>query len=165
MTSLDEYVRYIEDAPNEATRITRFAMFFFSGAGLDRVETEKRVSITANGKTTTGRMDLACGTLVMEFKTSISGRKLADAEGQLRGYVSGLLNAESRDYTLVATDGIRFNVYGYRVAGGAPLRPDDVTLILKGSMDLKRGAVDGDPCTGGEVIPKIRRLAARAESP
>ena len=120
MTCLDEYVRCIEASPSEATRLTRFAMFFFNGLELD-LETEKRVIITTNGKTTTGRMDLACGTLVMEFKTSIMGRKLADAESQLRRYVSGLLNAEKRNYILVATDGIRFNVYGYQIADGAPL--------------------------------------------
>ena len=123
MTSPDEYVGYIEAAPNEDTRRARFAAFFFNGTGLGRIETEKRVSITACKKTTVGRIGLACGTLVMEFKTSISGRRLADAEGQLRRYASGLLNAEKRDYTLVATDGIRFNVYGYRVADGESLRP------------------------------------------
>lgn len=164
MTSPDEYVRHIEDAPNEATRRTRFAMFFFNGLELD-LETEKRVNITTNGKTTAGRIDLACGTLVMEFKTSIMGRKLADAESQLRRYASGLLNAESRNYTLVATDGVRFNVYGYQIADGAPLRPDDVTLFLKSSVDLKRGTVDGDLCTDGAVISKMYELVARVESP
>ena len=101
----------------------------------------------------------------MEFKTSISGRKPADAESRLRRYMSGLLNAESRDYILAATDGVRFNVYGCQIADGAPLRPDDATPFLKGSADPKRGAVDGDLRAGGEAIPRIRGLATRAESP
>ena len=164
MTPLDRYVRHIEAAPNEDTRRALFLLFIAEVARPGLIETEKRVNITADGKTATGRVDLMYGDLVMEFKTSMRARKLADAEGQLRRYASGLLNAEKRDYILVATDGIRFNVYGCQIADGAPLRPDDVTLFLKSYTDLKRRVVDGDLYADGAAISKMCELVTRSES-
>jgi len=133
--------------------------------GIGLVDTEKSVKVMKNAKANPERIDLSYGLLVMEFKTSISDKREA-AKTQLRRYVSGLLNEEKCNYTLVATDGIRFEIYGYDVTTDAsPIRPDDIRLGLRRTIDVKQRMVDADVLSDELVISGIREFIQQIKPP
>ena len=165
MTPLEKHIQDIETSRNEATRRTLFVLFVNKVIGIGLVDTEDTVDVLDGKKTSRKRIDLRYGTLVMEFKTSLE-RHSEQAKKQLREYVSGLLNVERRDYVLVATDGIRFNVYNYQITSdSAPLQPCDIKLGLKNFIDVKQRLVGGETLEDELVIDKIRELVTQTELP
>ncbi len=154
----------IETAQTEDTRRLRFMLFVNRVIKLDLVNTEKRVNVVYKTKTTSERIDLCYGTLVMEFKKSIQDSK--QAEAQLCRYVSGLLNEERHDYTLVATDGIRFKIYNYQIVSDrAVLYPDDVELGLASYINVKERSVNNAVLSDEIIISKIREFVIQQEIP
>ena len=153
-------------APNEATRRTRFILFVNTEIRIGLIDTEKSVKVVKDNKANPERIDLSYGLLIMEFKTSLSDKKREDAKTQLRRYVSGLLNEEKRNYTLVATDGIRFEIYRYYITTDAsPIKPDDIKLGLKTTIDVKQRMVDADVLSDELVISSIREFIQQTEPP
>jgi hypothetical protein len=115
---LRSYLREVKSLPNESAKRARFAALigelFPKSEAINEYSqgVEKLIRIRRPDGTKRGRADAYYGNAIIEFEKSLS-TTLADAEDQLREYVSGAWQSEKRSHSMlaIASDGLRWRVY------------------------------------------------------
>ena len=103
---------------------------------------ERYVNVKEKDRILRGRVDNLFGSLVIEFEQDLRAT-LADAEDQLRKYVSCIWSQEApgarRPYLGIATDGIHFRIYSPYIGDPAApqVEPEEVQLGQIEEVDLR----------------------------
>ena len=133
--TLRNYVRDVKALPNEAAKLSRFAVLIgelFPGTNAISHFThgiEKLIRIRFPSGEKRGRADAYYGNAIIEFEKSLSAT-LAEAERQLREYVAGTWQKDKslRPLLAIASDGINWKIYRPTLAAGSTPTPDGIIL-------------------------------------
>ena len=132
---LRNYIREVKSLPNEAAKRSRFAALIaelFPGTiAITEYSrgVEKLIRIKRPEGEKRGHADAYYGNAIIESEKSLPAT-LAEAEGQLREYVAGTWQKETKHRSLlaIASDGINWRIYRPVLPAGEKPTPENVKL-------------------------------------
>lgn len=147
---LAKYLEDIQQPNSEAGKAFLFLEFsreVFRQISADYAEKlfpvlEKHLTTGARTLVVKGRIDAYLGNLIIEFKKVLETKSQAEAESELKRYVSILWTQQGDhrvSYIVIATDGTRFASYRPRTdVEEGDLKPADVSLDQIDKLDLSK---------------------------